>query len=1210
MKVKKFFIDHTKKLVSMLMMLILWSIGVFFFLVGHQNVIANFFSDGEIKQQLTEDLRNVPIVDSETNQELTIMQKDEIIQTVLNRLQEKYGDLNVNDISEADVIIIESIVKDTLDTSLTDNENEAVNLFSVTIEKRILDEITTSSTATNIVESALNTNIDDLTYRISQAELRADAAKAESSNYISQYTDLYNQYLETLNNLNVLSDKEKEDVDKLKERIDGINVSPTTETVSNEQITKLTTQINETYEQLQTLLQSSNNNTDLTNTINDLTSRLEQLETDYTQLVSDMNTNSTNLSTAQGDITTIQGDITNIKNDISGINTTNTGLQSQIDAINTALSSTASNTTITNMQTDISNIQGDITNITNAIGDSTSGIIKDIDDVQSAIGTTNNNLTNLTTTVTNLNDTVTNNYSTLNSSISTLSGDLTALQNLITNNNVISRLDAIDGTNGRLDTIETNYTNLITNTIGDINTDITNIKGDITDLQNDVSDNASNIASLQGDVDGIKTILNGTAGNNGLVNTVNTLSSTVSSISSDLSSLTSTVGTHTNNISTIQGNITTLEGRITAVENDLVTVKSNITAITGRVSTLETKVDTLETNYSTLAGKVSTLETNYNALDGRVDTLEDTTIPAITSRIETLEANEANWVTNTTYNTLADRVTAAETNINNITGTGGRLETIEGNITNNANNISALDGRLDTVEDTINNSSTGILKKIENLNTQLTTLSGNLSNSNNDISGILNMIAPEYDATKTYSTGDLVRKDGYLYKALTNVSAGTAVTDTAKWKQTALSMELGAYTSGGGGTDTTTLLAQINDLLASSAVPSEVKTAQLTPAKTALTNATSLDEISTASSNAQKAIIKALIAANELNNSTTSNYIAPTYSSSATYNTGDVVIHNNTIYQATADGVSNSEPSSTNTNWEVITVNDLMSAKDKEVLTTEIDTLKSMYTDLMNNTTIAKIIPSSITTLVGTDISSYNNAQLAEYKEQLSDEFTKVLMKTAAVDRAASIDIIGTIKNALDIRGFTLSDSTNQAWTNISNAMTAGDLTTLSSDDVAQMYFEFIQYVSDTFGKEVYRDVILEKYKLDELLNNSLISSADASTLTTLKNDLNTLTFNATINYTAIESKLEECERACVVAQKHIDESQNRNMGAPWTAGTYSKGAIVMHNNSLWKANADTAATDVPGTSSKWSVTTVAEILGNIPSIEYDNSTGILYITP
>lgn len=243
-------------------------------------------------------------------------------------------------------------------------------------------------------------------------------------------------------------------------------------------------------------------------------------------------------------------------------------------------------------------------------------------------------ITDLLSTDSSLSQTLVSSISGINSSITSLQNNVTQLQ-----------------TN---DTVQANVNTSTNNSITNINTTLSGVDSKLFTIN-------SNIALLQSD------------------NTINTNS--ITTLNSSVTDLSSKVSTNTNNISSLQSSNTTNT--------------NNINTINTSITDLNSKVGTLTSTSSTNTNNIATLTNSLNTLDAKVtanQTSVQSTVTALNSEVDSLQASMNQALTNFSYSNGKTRITDLAVNDASITTLRATTSTADTLLIGSTNVMTALNG--------------------------------------------------------------------------------------------------------------------------------------------------------------------------------------------------------------------------------------------------------------------------------------------------------------------------------------------------------------------------------------------------------------------------------------------------------------------------------------------------------------------------------------
>lgn len=92
-----------------------------------------------------------------------------------------------------------------------------------------------------------------------------------------------------------------------------------------------------------------------------------------------------------------------------------------------------------------------------------------------------------------------------------------------------------------------------------------------------------------------------------------------------------------NSASTGGDSASQLESKVSALEGKVNPMVTKVSTLEGKVTPMESKLSTLEGKVTPMVAKVTTLEGKVTPMEGKLNTLNDTTVPNLSQKVETLE---------------------------------------------------------------------------------------------------------------------------------------------------------------------------------------------------------------------------------------------------------------------------------------------------------------------------------------------------------------------------------------------------------------------------------------------------------------------------------------------------------------------------------------------------------------------------------------------
>ena len=230
----------------------------------------------------------------------------------------------------------------------------------------------------------------------------------------------------------------------------------------------------------------------------------------------------------------------------------------------------------------------------------------------------------------NVVDSITNSYTSyVDTKISNLIGgapasldtlkEITDLLSSESNSSISQTLiSSISGINSSITSLQNNVTQLQTNDTVQANVN-TSTNNSITNINTTLSGVDSKLFTINSNIASLQ------SDNTINTNSITTLNSSVTDLSSKVGTLTSTSSTNTNNIATLTNSLNTLDAKVTVNQTS---VQSTVTALNSEVDSLQASMNQALTNFSYSNGKTRITDLAVN--DATITTLRATTSTADT----------------------------------------------------------------------------------------------------------------------------------------------------------------------------------------------------------------------------------------------------------------------------------------------------------------------------------------------------------------------------------------------------------------------------------------------------------------------------------------------------------------------------------------------------------------------------------------------------
>jgi len=455
----------------------------------------------------------------------------------------------------------------------------------------------------------------------------------------------------------------------------------------------------------------------------------------------------------------------------------------------------------------------DILTTLGAIGEDGSGILRDLELAGLSINQIQQFLDdNIGKPAENNNGTATGLFAAAKQNADAITG-LTS--DIATINRTLSRTasqSALNSTNQRLSTAETDIDNLqsdlkteqgkVTTAQGDISTlqtdltaattRLTTAEGNVSTLQSDLQTEQGKVTTAQGDISTLQTDL--TAATNTLTTVVDNYASLVESgaaTQADLDKAEEAVVQAQTDISNLRIDLTSAESSLTTAQGNISTLQTNLGLEQSKVATAQGDIDDLEDDLTEATTRLTTAETNITTINGNISTLQND-VSGMKTTIAQLENDIASKASTADLTAALTRVSSAENDIgtletemdaaegrlltaeNNITTIEGDLQTEQGKVSTLQTDLTAATGRVSTLETNLQTEQ----GKVSTLQTDLQTEQGKVSTLQTDLSSATGRVST-LETDLTAATTRLSTAEGKL-TTLQNTSATKEQLDAAK----------------------------------------------------------------------------------------------------------------------------------------------------------------------------------------------------------------------------------------------------------------------------------------------------------------------------------------------------------------------------------------------------------------------------------------------
>lgn len=327
------------------------------------------------------------------------------------------------------------------------------------------------------------------------------------------------------------------------------------------------------------------------------------------------------------------------------------------------------------------------------------------------------------------------NITAINGEISDIKEDITGIDTRVTTletdlSEVSGRVTELETWKNTADTDITNLKNSVGVNTSDPNGGSGTVYERLADLRTQISNNDADILALQNKDTAIET--------------------RVTKNEQSISGINGSITTINENISGLDGRLTTAEGDIDNLESRMGTAEGQITSldttVKGHTATLATHDSSIGANTAAITnltntvgdaskGLVQKVNTNSTNIQTNTDAIED-----INDTIGTAGAGQ----TGTLYELIAANKTASDTNASNHTTLKGRVDTIEGTVTNHGTDISDLQTWQTTAQGQITalqNKDSAIDGEISSIKGVNATQTQNIQKNADDISALTGRVA-------------------------------------------------------------------------------------------------------------------------------------------------------------------------------------------------------------------------------------------------------------------------------------------------------------------------------------------------------------------------------------------------------------------------------------------------------------------------------------
>jgi hypothetical protein len=281
----------------------------------------------------------------------------------------------------------------------------------------------------------------------------------------------------------------------------------------------------------------------------------------------------------------------------------------------------------------------------------------------------------------------------------------------------------LDTTDTKIDTLDSNMSNYLSDTDTAINTRVTTLDSNMSNYLSE-TDTAINtrVTTLDSNM------------SNYLSETDTAINTRVTTLDSNMSNYLSETDTAINTrVTTLDSNMSNyLSETDTAINTRVTTLDSNMSNYLSETDTaINTRVTTLDSNMSNYLSETDTaINTRVTTLDSNMSNYLSETDTAINTRVTTLDSNMSNYLseTDTAINT---RVTTLDSNMSNYlsetdTAINTRVTTLDSNM---SNYLSETDTAINTRVTTLDSNMSNYLSETDTaINTRVTTLDSNMSN--------------------------------------------------------------------------------------------------------------------------------------------------------------------------------------------------------------------------------------------------------------------------------------------------------------------------------------------------------------------------------------------------------------------------------------------------------------------------------------------------
>jgi chromosome segregation ATPase len=577
-------------------------------------------------------------------------------------------------------------------------------------------------------------------------------------------------------------------------------------------------------------------------------------------------------------------------------------------------------------------------------------------------------------------------------------------------------------------------------------------------------------------------------------NDVNNLSSLVSNVSQSVSDVTSDVSSLNSDVQSLQTRTRNLESEVNGIASNA----ENISSLQSQISNIQSAHNTLSTTVDNQGSDIETIKTDIDTL--KLAAGDTSAINGLETRVEELEnsvGNVANTVGVFKYNSDNDYLAGMIVDYNNnlyravvpqgeesnkvlagtipgVTGSENYWVLIDSDIRESLSNLgSSISDFHDAIDNAVSKADE-VDNKVNNTNDSVNTLSNRVDAVKEDIDKFKGVY--KYVEGVEYEADEIIEFNDTLYKSLTVTSSSPADVPS-DWKKLSGDVDLSGVESrltsletNGTSVDSRLTTLESNKTNVESRlgnVESAIKTLEAGGAdvstlatKNELTSVSdrvqALEDVdhSDFASQTDLETLEQKVKSLEENSSG-----LDAWSNEKTYQSGNVVIHNDKIYQATATSL-NSEPSDSNANWKEISESEastlltsINAVSDRVQALEGIDhsqyALKSDIPEAQDLTGYAKTADVEATYAKKTDIPEPTDTSTLATKAELSDYAKKTdIPSTSNLATKTEVNAIDSRVQALESSGSGSSGSAAAYQHYLVSGMMDGGAT--DSEDIGQ----------------------------------------------------------------------------------------------------------------------------------------------------------------